>query len=101
MDSWGSPPILPSYGDNMINPKIKGLLSATLLLVFMVVAVSGFFLFLSPKGKVAKEVGWQMIGISKEGWAKIHTISGFLMVILVLIHFVLNLEMLKAELTQG
>ena len=62
--------------------KIRGVVSITLFVVFLVVTVTGIKMFLSQHEK----------------GTLIHTYAGFLMIILVAVHLLLNYRMLLSEL---
>ena len=69
--------------------KVKGALTLLLLIDFLVVFVSGVVLLMYQRGSA------QMANMM---WNKMHTISGILMGVLVLIHFVLNYRIFACEL---
>jgi len=70
--------------------KVKGALTLLLLIDFLVVFVSGVVLLMYQRGSA------QMANMMM--WNKMHTISGILMGVLVLIHFVLNYRIFACEL---
>ena len=54
--------------------RFKVLTSFTLFYTFLVVSVSGFILYISPKGRIANWTNWTVWGLDKERWAAIHTV---------------------------
>ncbi|OYT60141.1 hypothetical protein B6U81_05115 [Thermoplasmatales archaeon ex4484_30] len=62
--------------------KIRGVVSTMLSVLFLVAAITGIKLFLSPRGKATT----------------LHTIVGFLIMGLIVIHLTLNYKMLVSEL---
>jgi len=62
--------------------KLRGVVSILLGIMFLVVSLTGIKLFLSPKGRATT----------------LHTVAGFLMMALVVIHLTLNYKMLLSEL---
>jgi len=62
--------------------KIRGIVSTMLLILFLIASITGIKLFLSPKGKATT----------------LHTIVGFSIMALIVIHFILNYKMLLSEL---
>ena len=62
--------------------KLRGVVSILLGIMFLVVSLTGIKLFLSPKEKATT----------------LHIVAGFLMIVLVTIHFVLNYKLLTSEL---
>jgi len=62
--------------------KLRGMISFLLGIIFLVTSLTGIKLFLSPKGKATT----------------LHTVAGFLMIVLVIVHLVLNYKLLTSEL---
>ena len=62
--------------------KLRGLISLIILILFIIVSITGVMLYL---------------GDGEKG-AKLHTIGGFLMAMLVVVHLGLNYRMLVVEL---
>ena len=50
----------------------KGFTSLLLTCSFLVLAVSGIILFMTPKGRDAHWTNWTMLGLGKEGWGAVH-----------------------------
>ena len=78
--------------------KIKGVLSSILFILFIILLVTSIGLFLSPSDEIAVDSGWNFLGLAKQKLIMLHTIFGFLMLLLMAIHFILNFKILKAEL---
>ena len=68
----------------------RSFFSFLLALSFVVIMVSGIVLYIAPHGRVAYWVNWRLFGLTKDGWAAIHTIIGYLFMIVAVAHFVLN-----------
>ena len=77
--------------------KLRALVSTVLLLTFVLAAFTGVGLYLSPSGRVANEIGWTFMGITKHQLETLHTVSGFLMSAIVGIHLILNWNMFVNE----
>ncbi len=77
--------------------KIRGILSSTLIIVFVVVFISGLGLFFAPSGRVANEVGWNFLGLSRAKLENMHNLWGFVMSGLVVVHLLLNYKLLLSE----
>jgi hypothetical protein len=73
-------------------------------LIFIVISLSGIFLYITPKGRIANWVGWSLLGISKESWGQIHTVFSYLFIIAIAFHIFYNwktlLSYLKNKLKQ-
>ena len=64
-------------------------MSISLLLSFLVIAVSGIILYIAPPGRVARWISWIMVGFSREQWEDLHTLFSYLFIILGVLHLFL------------
>lgn len=62
-------------------------------LSFIVDTVSGIILYIAPPGRIAHWTNWTIWGLDKEQWVAIHTIFGYLLLIIVAIHLYFNWKM--------
>ena len=70
--------------------RIRRIISLTVLLSFIFLALSGIMLFLSPQGRVAYWAGWTLLGLSKEEYTAVHTTFMVLFLVTGIWHIVLN-----------
>ncbi len=70
--------------------KIRRIVSLTVFLAFIFLALSGIMLFLSPQGRVAYWAGWTLFGLSKEQYTAVHTTFMVLFLVAGIWHIVLN-----------
>ena len=77
---------------------MKVIISSLLILCLIIVTITGIGLYLAPSGRFATETNWSFIGINKIKLEKIHTMLGFIMSILIIIHLFLNYKLFLAEL---
>jgi hypothetical protein len=70
--------------------KIRRIISLTVFLSFIFLALSGIMLFVSPKGRVANWAGWSLLGLSKDQYSAIHTTFMVLFLVMGIWHIVLN-----------
>jgi hypothetical protein len=70
--------------------KIRRVISLTVFLSFIALALSGIMLFVSPQGRVAYWAGWKLFGLSKEEYSAIHTTVMILFLVVGIWHIVLN-----------
>lgn len=70
--------------------RTRGFISLLLALAFVVAAVSGSVLFITPRGRVANWTGWTVAGLTKHQWAALHINACLLMLIGAVVHLVLN-----------
>ena len=57
---------------------------------FIVMAITGVVLYISPQGRVAHWADWRVWGLDKEQWGAVHTTSSLLFVIAACIHLYFN-----------
>ncbi len=77
---------------------IKAILSSTILVIFILVTITGIGLFLAPSGLIAKTTDWTFLSMTKFQLEKFHTLTGFIFVALIIVHFIMNLSLFKGEL---
>jgi len=64
----------------------RAFISFGLTYAILVILVSGLVLYVSPPGRYAHWVNWELLGFSKEGWQAIHTIFSLTFVVLSIFH---------------
>lgn len=52
--------------------------------------VSGIVLYVAPPGRIANWTNWTVWGLNKEEWVAIHTIFGYLLLIIIVLHLYYN-----------
>lgn len=57
---------------------------------FIVDTLSGIILYIAPPGRVANWTNWKVWGMSKGEWEAIHTIFGYVLLIIVAVHLYYN-----------
>lgn len=68
----------------------RKIISLTILIAFLLLAISSIILYIVPEGRVAYWSNWTILGLSKLQWGNLHITSGFLFIILSIWHIVLN-----------
>jgi len=81
----------------VVNLKLRGILSAALLVLFVVVTITGIGLLYAPHGRWAS-AGWSFMGMDKHTLETVHTYTGIAFAVLACIHIAINARMLVAEL---
>jgi hypothetical protein len=81
--------------------RLKPFISFLTVLSFVLLAFSGFILYVRPEGSLARWVGWKMLGLDKSGWEGSHIIFCALFVMAGIIHLVLNFKAIILYLTGG
>ncbi len=66
---------------------------------FVVLLLSGIALFVAPSGRVARDIGWGLIGLNKESWGSLHVVFAVLFVGFGIVHLVLNWRPFRSYLT--
>ncbi|MCD6109214.1 DUF4405 domain-containing protein [bacterium] len=77
--------------------KIRAILSSLLFITFAIVLFTGIGLYISPSGKIAGEAGWNFFGFGKLQLENLHTLFGFVMSALVIVHLLMNYKMFLGE----
>jgi len=70
--------------------ELRRITSLTLLLSFILLLLSSIILYIVPHGRIAYWSGWTLWGLSKTEWINLHVNLGFLFIIMIIIHNVLN-----------
>ncbi|MBN1517596.1 DUF4405 domain-containing protein [Candidatus Sumerlaeota bacterium] len=68
----------------------RGLTSFIVTLGFLLMAVTGIALYLSPQGRVARWTNWRLVGLDREQWIAVHMIAGILFIIAAGFHLYFN-----------
>jgi len=68
----------------------RGWTTFVVIIAFVVDTISGIILYIAPHGRVANWTNWNIWGLNKEEWAAIHTIFGYILLIIVGIHLYYN-----------
>ena len=66
--------------------KIRGILSSLLLIISIIVIFTGIGLYFAPSGRIAREIGWNFFGFDLLKLENLHTVTGFIMAVLIVIH---------------
>ena len=77
--------------------KIRAILSSLLLISFIIVLFTGIGLYFAPSGRIAKELSWSFMGIDKWRLERLHTVFGFIMSGLVIVHLGVNYRLFISE----
>jgi hypothetical protein len=67
-----------------------------LVMALLVEIVSGIVLYITPPGRYAHWTNWTLWGLSKEGWGAMHTIFGYLLLIIIAGHLYYNWKVIVA-----
>lgn len=68
----------------------RGWTTFVVTISFIVDTVSGIILYIAPPGRIANWTNWSVWGLNKEAWGAIHTIFGYILLIIVAIHLYFN-----------
>ena len=69
---------------------LRKYVSLFLFYTLIAMTISGIVLYIMPHGRVAYWTGWRFLGLDKDQWDSLHTISGFLMIFFGIWHVILN-----------
>ncbi len=70
--------------------KLRGMTTFLVTISFIVDTASGIILYVAPPGRIAHWTDWTFWGLDKEEWVAIHTIFGYLLLIIVGLHLYYN-----------
>ncbi|UCG65488.1 MAG: DUF4405 domain-containing protein [Deltaproteobacteria bacterium] len=68
----------------------RGWTTFVVTISFVVDTISGIILYVSPPGRIANWTNWTIWGLNKEEWGAIHTLFGYLLLIIVGVHLYYN-----------
>jgi len=76
----------------MKKPKFKFRAFTALIILwsFIIENVTGIVLYIVPPGRIAHWTNWKLWGFTKEQWAAMHTIFGYIFLIFAVIHIYYN-----------
>jgi hypothetical protein len=60
------------------------------VLSFLVIALTGIVLFITPPGRIANWSDWRLLGFSKSQWQTVHTIFSFIFLVAASFHLYFN-----------
>jgi hypothetical protein len=60
------------------------------VLSFLVIALTGIVLFITPPGRIANWSDWRLLGFSKSQWQTVHTIFSFIFIVAASFHLFFN-----------
>ena len=72
--------------------------SFLMLFSFIILVISGVSEFISPFGRLAMMIRWEMIGLDKMQWQALHLVFMLVFTLAGLIHIFLNIKPIKAYL---
>ncbi len=78
------------------NFKWRGVATFMLIMALLVEVISGIVLYITPPGRYAHWTNWTLWGLSKEGWGAMHTIFGYLLLIIIAGHLYYNWRVIVA-----
>lgn len=76
--------------------KWRGVATFMLVMALVVEVISGVVLYITPPGRYAHWTNWTLWGLSKEGWGAMHTIFGYLLLIIIAGHLYYNWRVIRA-----
>lgn len=72
----------------------RGFTTFLIVGTFLMLLLSGFILYIAPKGRVANWTGWGMLGIGKEQWGSLHINMAVLFLLVAALHVFYNWKVL-------
>ena len=77
---------------------LRKITSFLLLFSFIIMVLSGIAEFISPFGRLAMMLKWEMLGLDKMRWQALHIIFMMVFTLAGLLHIYLNIKAIKAYL---
>ena len=74
---------------------LRRIISFVLLFSFIIMVISGVAEFISPFGRLAMMLHWEMLGLDKMRWQALHIIFMVVFTVAGLLHIWLNLKAIK------
>lgn len=71
-------------------PNWRGLVTLLILLSSIIVLISGMVMFVAPSGRVAREIGWTLLGLDRAQWQTLHLSFAVVFVTIGLFHLGFN-----------
>lgn len=68
----------------------RAFVTFAVIIIFLVIALTGIVLFITPPGRIANWSGWRFLGFSKAQWQTVHTVFSLLFVITATVHLYFN-----------
>jgi len=71
---------------------LRAFTSVLLAAAFIVLVITGVFLFVSPPGRIANWTNWNLLGLTKKEWIDLHVCFSALFLLGSILHLILNLR---------
>jgi hypothetical protein len=71
----------------------RGWTTFVVTISFIVDTLSGIILYIAPHGRIANWTNWKIWGLSKDEWIDVHTIFGYILLFIVVLHLYYNWRM--------
>ena len=68
------------------NLNVRSLMTFFVAASFLACIITGIVIFITPQGRIANWVDWELLGLPKEDWANIHIVFSVLFIIAGIIH---------------
>jgi len=68
----------------------RGWTTFVVTISFIVDTLSGIILYIAPPGRIANWTNWKIWGLTKEQWGAVHTIFGYVLLLIVVAHLYFN-----------
>lgn len=83
----------------------RGLTSYFATFGFLIMAITGLVLYITPQGRVAYWVHWEFVGLTKDHWGNVHILASLLFIVAGIFHIYFNwkplLNYLRDKVSRG
>jgi hypothetical protein len=73
----------------------RGLVSLNLVISGLISIITGIVLYFMPEGRVAYWIIWELLGLTKDQWQSLHTLSSYLLLVFMILHTINNWSSIK------
>jgi len=81
---------VPTQHPRPRRPNWRGLVTLLILLSSIIVLISGVVMFIAPSGRVAREIGWTLLGLDRAQWQTLHLSFAIVFVAIGIFHLGFN-----------
>lgn len=78
----------------------RAFVTFSVVMMFLVIAMTGIVLFITPPGRIANWSEWRLLGFSKAQWQTVHTVFSFIFVVTASVHLFFNWKVILGYLAR-
>ncbi|TWU42765.1 DUF4405 domain-containing protein [Novipirellula artificiosorum] len=91
----------PSVAASVERPfSLRGFISILLVFCLFMMLISGFLLYIAPRGRVANWTSWTALALRRDQWVAVHINSSLIFIVAALFHLIKNWSRMVGYLKQ-